>query len=290
MKRTPLKHDGLVASSNVDSEHYQSPSSGTGLLAVLGLTVLTPVTVAGLLIGRVSGAVSVEVLLATAVVSLALWGLLLLTPLAPSVRWWFERDEKPDDFAHIPGTSQYRTGHILIIVFSLYCWSVALVCSLYVLLSWASTGLPGALKLVVLLPAAWSTMQVVGLLLTEQRREAFARNWNSHFRLGIVTGITVVTSGLLITYSSASLALTRQGLLSFFTRDQGAPETNDFMSFYTWQILDIIPALDANSTLQWEMPLAYEGIAAGAFILWFKVLVLIAVVKTVIVAFRVTRG
>jgi steroid delta-isomerase-like uncharacterized protein len=106
-------------------------------------------------------------------------------------------------------------------------------------------------------------------------------------RLRTWQGINAITLTMVLTiivFAFLSFALNRFGLAHYegFTK-QALEETSsitfNFLSFYLWQLFELIPAVKINDALGWNVPLKKLGSVAGFLLIGFRVVVIFVLLK-----------
>lgn len=97
----------------------------------------------------------------------------------------------------------------------------------------------------------------------------------------IIAGILLMT---IASFSVLSFVLNRfgyahyQGFQTLSTNDAWSTTFN-FISFYTWQLFDLIPGLEINEALGWNTPLVKSGMMSGVLLVAFRAIIIFVLLK-----------
>lgn len=115
----------------------------------------------------------------------------------------------------------------------------------------------------------------------ESRRE---RVWNSLRRFGRGAPLVyafVLAELAIVLFATTAFVMADRELIRFDTtraRGGAITEPADTLDFFTWQMLDAIPALKIPQTLRWNEPLSYNDGRVGLLVIAFKVIAITPIV------------
>lgn len=114
----------------------------------------------------------------------------------------------------------------------------------------------------------------VGRVSTEAGRKQLWASLSQFGRAAPFVYAFVLAGLAIVLFATLAFVLSDRELIRFGT--EGAPaaeiaEPADALDFFTWHLLDAIPALDVPGTLRWDEPLTYDDGRVGALVLVFKI-------------------
>ncbi len=67
------------------------------------------------------------------------------------------------------------------------------------------------------------------------------------------------------------------------------PGIGRLITFYAWQLADMLPAVEATDTLRWKEPVDYESADIGGLVLGYKITVVLTLLGVIRLAWRVAH-
>lgn len=133
---------------------------------------------------------------------------------------------------------------------------------------------------------------LVRLVSSEERRRALWLRLRGVDRVTPFLYAFVLGFAAIVLFATLAFILSDREVIRFGTDPATAAkiaQPADALDFFSWHMLDAIPALDVTKTLRWEEPLGYTDSGVGALLLAFKILVIVPIVAAFASFWRYSR-